>query len=242
MVGPRTRRSTSRTAMCGVLALWGAVWGVPVSAGTLQINPVLVEIGADRRAGSITLRNADDAPVTVRGHALAWSQQDGADRHEETSGIIISPPIFTIPPGGSQLIRVGLRRPDADRRPYRLILEEVPQAVPGMVQVALRLDLPLYASIAQGQASDLTWSVRRETDGAWVLEVSNRGDGYVRVTPELARETTGVRFENTIAIGTVLPRSFRRWTIGRTPDVENSALFQRVAGGLADVATASRRP
>ena len=68
----------------------------PAAAGTLTVNPVLVEIGAARRR--IGHRPQRERPVTIRAYPLAWRQAGGEDRYEETSAVIVSPPVFTIPP------------------------------------------------------------------------------------------------------------------------------------------------
>src|SRR3546814_9833017 len=61
---------------------------------------------------------------------MAWSQSGGKDVFAAVDDILATPPIFTIPAGGSQVIRVGSRRaPDPQHeRAYRLFLREVPPA------------------------------------------------------------------------------------------------------------------
>jgi fimbrial chaperone protein len=179
----------------------------------------------------VTLRNEEQEPITIRAYALDWSQANGEDVYAETNAMIVSPPIFTIPPGGTQLVRVGLRNASADPKAYRLIVEEVPEALPsGGIRVALRLNLPLYASVAPGDAAELRWSAMRGPDGGWTIEAANPGRGYVRLNSELAQSATGIRFADTIAFGTVLPGASRRWTIGPNPDLADPSRFARVAG------------
>ena len=115
----------------------------------------------------MTLRNQEADPVTIRAYPLEWRQADGGEAYAETSAVIVSPPIFTIAPGATQLIRVGLRSPSGARQAYRLIIEEVPDASPGNgIRVALRLNLPLYAMIPAGQASAVRWSAWQEATAA----------------------------------------------------------------------------
>jgi len=214
-------------AACGLIA-WAA-WGAPASAGTLQVNPVLVELNADRRTGSVTVRNEESVPVTIRAYALDWRQADGEDVYEETAQLIVSPPIFTIAPGATQLVRVGPRSPSAEPRAYRLIIEEVPEATPQAgIRIALRLNLPLYKRIAAGEPSQLRWSARRQADGGWMIEAANIGPGYVRLDANIARAATGARYEDTVHFGTVLPGAARRWRVGSDLRIENREQFQRI--------------
>ena len=76
---------------CGA-SLLASLPAAPAVAGTLQVNPVLVQIDADRRTATVSIRNEEATPVVIRSHALAWRQQGGEDVYEETSGVIVSPP------------------------------------------------------------------------------------------------------------------------------------------------------
>lgn len=222
-------------AACAALTLTAAAGLPPAAAGTLQVNPVLLEIGAARRTGSVTVRNVEDVPVTIRAYPLAWRQDGGADHYDETQAVIVSPPVFTIPPGGTQIVRVGLRRPSAAPQPYRLIIEEIPEANQGSgIRVALRLNIPLYASVPAGAPADLQWSASRQADGQWAIEARNPGGGWVRVDARAARAATGIVFEDGFAFGTVLPGGARRWTVGATPNIADRARFHQIAGSGTD--------
>ena len=99
----------------------------PAFAGSFQVNPVNIILPTDRQAASLTIKNSDAAPVSVKATAYAWTQQDGRGVYSETTNLIISPPIFTIPAGATQLVRTGLRTRDAGayrdlHRRYRYLL------------------------------------------------------------------------------------------------------------------------
>jgi fimbrial chaperone protein len=233
-----------RVAACGALT---AVVPAPVSAGSLQVDPIRLEINAGRRTATLRVRNQDAHPVTIRAYALSWTQAEGEDRYDDTRVVIVSPPIFTIAGGGTQLIRVGLRPPAAGHAAgpaaYRLMVEEVPQASPaGGVQVALRLNIPLFAMMDAGPAAQLAWSAARGADGRWAIEAVNRGPTYVRVEPAAAESATGVDFEANANLGTVLPGSMRRWVIGAQPELIDRARFASIqrANGGADARLSSR--
>jgi fimbrial chaperone protein len=219
----------------GVFCLLAGLAAMPVaaSAANLQIDPVKLEITAERKIASIRIRNDGDAPVTIHGSALSWSQQNGQDVNGEVSNVIVSPPVFTIPAGQTQLVRVGLRSPDAAGAAYRLILEEVPQARPGGgVQVALRLNVPLFAMEKAGAPKDLSWAAWRRADNVLVVEASNRGTGYVRVEPSEAGARTGIRFSDG-ALGVVLPGGSKKWVLTDATVIDRAA-FDRIARAPVD--------
>lgn len=217
-------------AACAALTLTAAAGLAPAAAGTLQVNPILVEIGTGHRTGSVTVTNQEDAPVTIRAYPLDWRQDGGEDLYQETNSVIVSPPVFTIAPHGSQIVRVGMRQPSAAGVPYRLIIEEVPEAAPpgAGIRVALRLNLPLYANLQAGALPDLSWSVYRRGDGQWAIEARNGGTGWVRVDAAAAQAATGLRLEDGFSFGTVLPGATRRWLVGPEPRIGDRARFQQI--------------
>jgi fimbrial chaperone protein len=225
---------------CGA-ALWCAASSAAALAGTLQVNPILVQVDAGRRTATVTVRNEEAAPVTIRAYPLAWRQAGGDDHYDQTSAVIVSPPIFTIPAGGTQLVRVGLRRPGGNPEAYRLIVEEVPEARSGAgVQVALRLNLPFYSSLVAGDPGQLRWNARRTQTGIEV-EVTNTGTGFIRVDAEMARAAIGIEFGDEIAFGTVLPGATRRWRVLSASRVADRARFEQLVGNQGHVAVPAGR-
>jgi fimbrial chaperone protein len=215
---------------CGAALLTLASPAMPASAGTLEVNPVRLEINAAHRTATVTLRNPTDRPVTIRAYPLEWRQADGDEHYSESSAVIVSPPIFTIAPGATQLVRVGLRSPSRAPQAYRLIVEEVPDATPGNgIQVALRLNLPLFSGLSAGEVAAVRWSAWRGADGDWTLEAVNGGTGYVRLSHDEASAATGLRIGNSVNLGTVLAGATRRWRIGSSLDILDQARFQRIA-------------
>ena len=223
--------------LLGAVLSLTALGAVPAAAGTLQVNPVLVEIGEGQRSGSVTVTNLEAVPVVIRAYVLEWRQEGGEDRYVETAAMIVSPPVITIPPGGTQIVRAGPRRLVGAAASYRLIIEEVPDATPTAgIRVALRLNLPLYTRMAAGRPADLGWSARRAADGSWSIEARNNGAGWVRVDARLAAAATGLRFDDGFAFGTVLPGGARRWTVGARPTIADQARFRQI-GAESDVSS-----
>jgi fimbrial chaperone protein len=219
----------------GALCLLAALAAIPTAApaSKLQIDPVKLEITAERKIASIRIRNDGDAPVTIHGSALSWSQKDGQDISGEVANVIVSPPVFTIPVGQTQLVRIGLRSPDAAGAAYRLILEEVPQARPeGGVQVALRLNVPLFAMEKAGAPGDLSWAAWPQAGNVLVVEASNRGTGYVRVEPSEASARTGIKFADGM-LGVVLPGGSKKWVL-TDATVTDRAAFDKIARAPVD--------
>src|SRR3954470_12925572 len=163
-------------------AVFAALAGLaaPVTAGSFQVNPVTLTLPADRQSTSLTIRNNDTAPVAVRVETFGWSQPEGRDVYTATGDVIVSPAIFTIAPGAVQLVRVGLRARNA--KAYRVVFEEIPRPhSTGSIQVALRLNLPLYLAPAAGAKPALSWTLRRGPSGDMVVEGRNAGAAQAQI-------------------------------------------------------------
>lgn len=187
-------------------------------AGTITVDPVRVDLTPDRKIAALRVTNNDVAPVLIQVSTSGWTQAGGADVYSDTQDVIASPPIATIPPGGTQLVRVGLKSgAPAAFAAYRLFVEEVPGANQreGQINVALRLNLPLYAFPAAPKLQPLTWSLARDEQGKPVLVASNTGTAPVQVQRiELANGAQKDRPLST-SMGVVLPNSSRRWPLER---------------------------
>jgi fimbrial chaperone protein len=199
--------------------LAAALWLPPASAATFTISPLRVELSAQASTAALTVRNDEDAPALIQAEALSWSQADGAEKLEPTGDLLVSPTVFTIPPRGSQLVRVALRHEaDASRElSYRLILQDVPpEASPDFtgLRMSLRLSLPVFVAPATPTKPDLAWSATRDASGAIVLRADNNGGAHARVlgftlTPESG---TGAVLQDSVATY-VLPGQYRTWTL-----------------------------
>lgn len=229
---------------------WQAAWAAallaaPAMAGSLRVDPVQVVISEDRQTAAVTVTNRQDAPVTVHLYPLAWTQSDGEDVYSETSAVIVSPRVVTIPSYGTQLVRVGFRNQATANGAWRLMIEEVPQSDSEEtgVRVALRMNLPLFARLNAGKPADLRWSAWRNPDGGWTLEALNESTSFVRLQPADLIASTGIEHEPSLRLGVVLPNSRRRWRIAGRPALIDDARFQRItraegSHGLTAVASA----
>jgi fimbrial chaperone protein len=124
-----------------------------------------------------------------------------------------SPPIVTIPPGREQVIRVLLRQPPAAgaEKSYRLMVNEIPVPVPGQVNLALQLSLPIFVlPAAPGQAS-VAWSARPAGGGA--VELAARNDGTRHAKFDSLTVSTRGGAASAAFGGYVLPGQEKRWRI-----------------------------
>jgi fimbrial chaperone protein len=209
----------SRHSIAAIAGLGALLASPGAGAGTFTISPLRVDFSATMGTAALTVRNEEAAPVVVQAEGFSWSQPEGEDALEATRDLLVSPAVFTLPPGGSQLIRVALRRaPDATRElSYRMVLQEVPQAAsPDFtgLQVALRLSIPVFVSPLAASAPVLGWSTHRDDDGSIRLTALNTGSAHVRIQRFALKGMDGkTALYEQPGLAYVLPGASRQWTI-----------------------------
>jgi fimbrial chaperone protein len=151
-------------------------------AASLEINPVLITLAAGQTATTIEVANHGEAPTALQARAYRWTQAGDDDALTPTQDIIVSPPIFTVPNGASQTVRLLLRGGTAagNERSYRLVLDEVPPTDnrPRQVAFTLRLSLPVFAGTPSSGRQALQWRAEHGSGGQTVLTASNAGSAY----------------------------------------------------------------
>lgn len=158
------------------------------SAAELGVMPVTLQFDRLRDRGSVQVINFGREPVTLQADAVTWQREGGRDIDAPTQDLILNPPIFTVPAGATQVLRVGLRRPAAAEREtaYRLVMRELPPApdarllLSAQLRVLVSLRLPVYVAPATVHR-DARWTVQRDAQGRVVAEVHNHGNVHMKV-------------------------------------------------------------
>lgn len=209
-------RSTKSQAVLGLAFL---IFTGLAQAGSFGVSPVRVTLTPQQPTGMLTVRNQSNESTVVQVQANAWSQQDGTDVLEESADLIAVPPLFTLPPGGSQVVRVGLRRPPAaeGELTYRLLLREVPPPPADDftgLQVALNLSLPVFVLPAGGAQPELQGGLARDVDGALSLQLLNAGNAHVQVQQFDLTKPDGSVLNSAALSAYLLPGQSRSWDLG----------------------------
>ena len=190
----------------------------PAYAGTFTISPLRVDFADTTSMAVLTVRNGDAKPVVVQTQGLAWSQEAGQDALTPSRDLLVSPAVFTLPAGGSQLVRIALRRnvDPARELTYRLLLQEVPQAASpdfNGLQIVLRLSVPVFVEPLTPATPQIAWVATRGAEGKLSLSARNDGSAHARIhrfSVKTADGATTVLDQPELAY--VLPGSSRHWT------------------------------
>jgi fimbrial chaperone protein len=213
-MNPSSPSPLCRLALCAF-----AAWASVAHAGSFQVSPVRIDLGGTTLTAAVTIRNDGADPVVIQSSILAWSQSDGRDDYAPTSDALATPPIATIPAGGEQIVRVGLRRgPErATELAYRLYVQEVPQparATGTSLQVALRVGIPVFVAAAEPKAGKLDWKATLADDGQLRLVVANRSNAHLRIAGmTLAAPDTKQELVRENGLAYVLAGQTRAWVL-----------------------------
>jgi fimbrial chaperone protein len=166
----------------GLLLLTG---GLSIQAGSYMVKPVRIELSARQLRSTMQIQNVGDDPITIQAHIVAWNAKGAEEILSDNDDILLNPPIFTVPVGHTQYLRLGLRHSPkgAMEETYRLILEQVPgPPKPGFmgINTLLKISVPIFVK-PRVPAPQLAWTLERVSGGDLRLSVENHGNAHVQI-------------------------------------------------------------
>lgn len=210
--GTLVRRAGSMTAM---LALCLGPISQSAKAQALSVLPVNVQMAPGQGAATITVTNRGDQETSVQVRAFSWAQAGDEDKLTPSDALLVSPPISTIAPGGTQLVRLVLRKPPQDKEStYRIVLDQIPPpAVPGVVRVVLRISIPVFSQPLVRALPHLQFQIAHDAGKAYLV-ASNDGSHHEVLRDIVISTADG----NKIKVGAgvspyILAGSVRRWPL-----------------------------
>jgi fimbrial chaperone protein len=224
----------------GLLACGGAA-----QAQSLTVLPVSIAMPPGDLATTLTVINQGDAETSVQVRALAWSQPGGVENLAPSDAVVASPPIMTIAPGATQVVRLVLRgAPQGKEETFRILLDQIPPpAAPGMVRIALRLSIPVFAAPATRAVPRLAYHLESDAGKQYLVAVN---DGGSHDTLRDITLTTGSGAAVKMASDAspyILAGATRRWRLDETgPASGPLQLKAKSDTGLVDQAVAVAAP
>ncbi len=169
------RRITTAGAFAAGLALLLA--GGTATAQGLTVLPVNIVMAPGEMATTLTIINHGNSETSIQVRAFGWKQPDGSERLTPSDEVLISPPIATIPAGGTQVVRLMLRHPaTGNEATYRVLFDQIPTAAaPGTVRIALRLSIPVFAEPATRALPHVQFHVQRDAGQAYLVAFNDGG-------------------------------------------------------------------
>jgi fimbrial chaperone protein len=163
----------------------------------------------------LSIQNHSDRETDFQVRAFAWDQSGGADRLTPTDMLVASPPLGRIPVGGQQVVRLVVRQPaQGQEATFRILLDQIPPPPePGVVNIALRLSIPVFVEPAARGGAHVRWGIQAD-GGAYYLVAVNSGARHEAFRHMALTSADGrpVEIESNIS-PYVLPGATRRWKV-----------------------------
>jgi fimbrial chaperone protein len=213
-------------------------------AGSLQVEPVLIDVSAPGAASTITLRNEGTAPINVQIRLFRWSQVEGKEHLEPTNDVVASPPAITVTPKTNYVARVVrvTKRPVSGEESYRVLIDQLPaptQERGNAVHLLVRYSIPVFFSASDRRDPAVAWAVA--VNGSKIkVTARNDGDRRIRIASLNLRDAKGktVSFGKGLA-GYVLGKSRMEWTAPASGIASNGAISISAQGDTGPIEAVS---
>lgn len=213
-----------------------------VFAAGFSVSPVRVYLSAESSITSIKVSNKSDTPTLIQADAFLWEQKDGQEILVPTNDLLISPPIITIPPQKSQVVRLALRRPadQSKEMTYRIKIKEVANEVKKVngFRMVMHVNMPVFVTPVEELKPVIEWSAVRLANNKVNLTLSNKGNAHIQVGRVQLLEDRSEKslFDQTLATY-VMPGQRRTWTLDLSDRPSAHRLILKAATDYQQVET-----
>jgi fimbrial chaperone protein len=212
-----SRNSSRISAVAEVFAFVFTVLltGLTAGAQALSVLPVNIFFAPGQRATSLTVTNQGKSEIAIQIRAYAWNQKGDDDQLTATSTVVLSPPLATMAPGATQVIRLILRQlPQGREATYRILVDQIPPpAEPGVVHIVLRMSIPIFAQPAIRSFADVQFHLERDA-GQIYLVGFNAGNLHESIRDIALTTSDGRKLkEDSNTSPYILSGATRRWHI-----------------------------
>ena len=164
-------------AAARVLAAIFFAWtsGQLARSQSLAVLPVNVNLAPGQSTTTMSVTNQANSETAIQIRAYAWIQSNGEDQLTSSDAVLVSPPIASIAPGATQVVRLVLRKtPQGQEATYRILVDQIPPpAEPGVVHVVLRLSIPIFAQPASRAVPHVQFHVENDAGHLFLVGIND---------------------------------------------------------------------
>lgn len=158
----------------------------------IVISPVHVYLSHDKPVAAVTILNQTSKPRMFNVVAYAWRQKQGKDQLTSSSELIISPPIFRIEPGQSQIVRIGSLGNTRlnQEKDFRVLFKQIP-LVDGSAErsnpskngltILLSFSIPVFLAPVEKTPLLMQASIQRMPKHKLKLHLINQSNQHVKI-------------------------------------------------------------
>jgi fimbrial chaperone protein len=161
-----------RAVRLAALVFAVCAFGARADADGIMVSPVSIVVAPGQMAAALTIVNNGDREVSFQIRSFAWQENRAGDVElSPSTDLLVSPPLGTIAPGATQTARLMLVHAPQDREiSYRILFDELaPPAQAGLVHIALRLSIPVFAEPSGIAAPHVQWRLASQGSQMWLI-------------------------------------------------------------------------
>jgi len=182
--------NTARALVCVLAAALSVALAPTIHAANFGVSPLSLDLTTQQRSAVITVSNDDSKTITLKVHAVRWTQNEaGEDQYQPTEDLVFFPKRLEIKPGEQRIIRTGLPALPltGTERAYRLFVEELPPVempTDGQTKLSVLLSfaLPVFVAPAVTSAKLNVVSAELSRDGTLSMQLANVGATRARIS------------------------------------------------------------
>ncbi len=201
-------------------------------ASEFVVSPVRLQINSGKDTTTLRLTNNSEKRILFQVDTFLWTQDNGDDKLAATKDIMVMPPIFTLEPGKTQLIRIALRTARSQRQEltYRIFITEVPNMTERVVEgirTNLRISVPVFVMPKVRAKPELEWLMKRISETDLRLMLKNTGNAHIllgNLKLFSGKEGENPFYEKTLS-GYVLAGQTRSWSLHITGPISSSDIY-----------------
>lgn len=159
------------------------------SGAAINVSPVLLELSETANKEVVRVTNSSDTPRSFEVNVVSWSQsKKEREIYSETDELLVVPPLFTLQPGQTQIVRIGLMRraEEAAELAYRVFFTElappeIEEQTTSGINMRLRFGVPVFVAPLSPVSSGVEFLGLDTVDGHTFMELKNTGNVRVKV-------------------------------------------------------------
>ena len=213
-----------RSTLVWIILLFSIAYSALIYANAIQIAPIRLTLSAKKPVKAMTITNQGNDTAVLQLQAMRWTQQNGNDIYQPSKDLIASPPIMTIAPHKSQIVRLALRKntPSDNEIAYRVYIQEVPQAQHkndegDTVVMLLRFGVPVFILPSTKIQQNLQWQTKRLGGGQVQIKLVNSSNVHIEISHlNLVDLNTKKILMTTDTFAYLLPGQSKTWQVKST--------------------------
>jgi fimbrial chaperone protein len=187
-------------------------------AGSIELSPVRVTLADTAKIAVVTVRNTGSEESVMQVTLNKWTNAGSEFAYVQSQELAVTPATFRLPPGGQQIVRIGLvsQAPVLTEASYRLVVEEVPKPPAKDVigtQLIVRHDMPVFVSPSKATKPELDISAVCAVSGT-KLRIVNTGNVHAQVTRiAITNNASSPELGQREVSEYLLPKTERDWSL-----------------------------